>query len=227
MGGISMKKSFGKFALLSCAVLAACMAFAAIYKNLALSLLETPPSSLHVLAVFFIAVIFAAAVILRFFVPMLLGDSTEESEKNSLADRLLCWASWLFLSLCLSALVAAPLADTTYYIGYGVVFAVLSSLCITLPCISFGERAAMNIAAEDDKLSTAALRSAAVIAPLLALIPSVGISSALSSMAFSTAMLREEKAPSKTCTGALIAGIISALICTALTLCFVLLLFVK
>lgn len=214
-----MNKKIGFFALAAAAVLSVCIAFSFLYIGLTRNLFSTQITSLCTAGIVLIAVIFASVSVLRFIVPLFYKKNTESDnadtgdDRTSLFSRCADFASWLLFALSLSSLIAAPLADTYKYIGYGFIFASLSAVCAVLSVVLSAECLSARTK------SSAALDTAWIWTLILSLIPGFGIGIGIFTTAFSTVMLREEKAPRNRCFSGIAVGISGALISACITIC--------
>ncbi len=213
-----MNKKTGLFALAASAVLFAGIALSFLYKGLTGKLFITPLTSLHSAALIIIAIIFSAVIILRFISPLFFrnnADTESECEAPSLFSRYSDFGAWLFFALCLSSLVAAPLADTVKYIGYAFIFAALSALCAVLSIIPCTEKLSLF----SERLTIAALA--------LSIIPGFGAGFGIFCTTSSAVALREEKSSSKQCLVGIASGIGAALVSAIIALCLSYLLLLK
>ncbi len=213
-----MNKKTSLFALAASAVLFTGIALSFLYKGLTRKLFITPLTALQSAALIIIAIIFSSVIILRFIAPFFFrnnADAESECEAPSLFGRYSDFGAWLFFALCLSALVAAPLADTGKYIGYAFIFAALSALCAVLSIVPCAEKLALSA----ERLPIAAL--------LLSIIPGFGAGVGIFCTASSAVALREEKASRKQCLGGIASGIGGAFISAVIAFCLSHLLLLK
>lgn len=217
-GGIQMKSKL-KLYTASIAVVAAFVAISLMYKVIAVDRMNLPAGSAQSAVPFVLGIMFAAVIIIRFIVPHFEKgcDNREVPTDVCVGVRCFDWAAWLLVALCLSALIASPLAGVTYYFFYAACFGVLSVLCALFPCIKASEK----VAVECEKLPSVAVFT--VVSLLLCLVPTIGVYGGICGAAFWTAALREEKSVPGQSRVCLCVSVLSTLLATAATVVFVLL----
>ncbi len=207
---------------LSAVSIAAVIAFAAVtflYKGIAVDKMDISVNGAQIISLFALAVMFAAVFIIRFIVPHFgtTGDNTKASTDAGTLVRCLDWAAWLLFALCLSALVASPLAGVADYFFYAACFGALSILCALFPCVNAAEKIAIRC----ERLPSTATFTA--VSLLLCFVPAVGIYGGICGAVFSVTALREEKAEFKQGRLFLCVSVISTLLAAADTALFILL----
>lgn len=217
-----------KLGISACFIAAAAAAFAAVsflYKHLAFDGLGISLDLVHTAALPILAVIFAVAAVVRLIVPHIFkelpdGENKDAEDKEpGLIVRCLNWAAWLFFALCLSALIASPLAGIADYISYAAIFGVISVLCALFPTVGVAEKLSLYC----EKVPSTAVFTAVTL--ILSFVPAVGIYGGNCGIVFYVTALREEKAPTNQCRTGLIASMICTLLAAAATFFFVYILF--
>ncbi len=211
-----MNKKIALFSGLSASVLAVCIVIFTVYRNFAFGgLVELTLNSLQNAAFPILGIMAGTVIIMRFILPCTFNRCSKETE-TSIIYRYTDFAAWIFLALCISALIASPLAETADYIGLAALCGVFSVVFALVPAVP-------ALCRQAEMFSSPIVAFGFV----LSVIPAVGIYSAISGTVFSVTALREEKISKNQGTAFIALGVFSMLIAAVSTFCFVYLLLIK
>lgn len=207
-----MKKKLALFSGLSAAAMAVCVFVFILYRNFAFGGLDITLNSLQNAAFPIFGIMAGAVIAVRLVLPLVFR--CKEDKNDSLPIRLADFGAWILTALCLSALVASPLAETADYIGLAALCAVLAVLCALVPAASLIEKCGFSVP---------------FVIPcfVLSVFPALGIYSAISGTVMTVTALRDEKISKNQGIAFIAVGVFAVLVAAVSSFCFVYLLMIK